>query len=59
MGAVSVFKVGNYHDQPQVFLLYVSRKEVARPSIEQRNSRQLQKDFIEEIPEVGRGSSRF
>ena len=22
MGVVSVFKVGNYHDQPQVFLLY-------------------------------------
>ena len=38
MGAVSVFKVGNYHDQPQ---------------------RQLQKDFIEETPEVGRGSSRL
>ena len=36
----------------------VSRKEIARPSIEQRNSRQL-KDFIEETPEVGLGSFRL
>ena len=32
---------------------------VSRPSIEQPNSRQLQKDFIEETAEVGRGSSRL
>ena len=23
MGAVSVFKVGNYHDQPQVLYIYI------------------------------------
>ena len=46
-------------DATSITLVMSVEKKSQDLRLRQRNSRQLQKNFIEETPEVGRGSSRL